>query len=68
MPFMHSETLEMQNKSVELFSFDAQFRDYAIKHRDVIERFGRFPHRNAIVDRPSTAEELEFLTQDGSSF
>jgi uncharacterized protein (DUF924 family) len=68
MPFMHSEALEMQNKSVELFSFDAQFRDYAIKHRDVIERFGRFPHRNAIVDRPSTAEELEFLTQDGSSF
>jgi len=42
--------------------------DYAYKHRAVIERFGRFPHRNAILGRRSTAEELEFLRQPGSRF
>ena len=41
---------------------------YAVQHRDIIARFGRFPHRNAILGRPSTAEELEFLKQPGSSF
>ncbi len=50
---------------------DAKFdgyTDYAIRHRDIVARFGRFPHRNAILSRPSTPEELEFLTQPGSSF
>ncbi|MDX2086715.1 MAG: DUF924 family protein [Kofleriaceae bacterium] len=42
--------------------------DYAKRHREIIERFGRFPHRNAILGRASTAEELEFLKQPGSSF
>jgi uncharacterized protein (DUF924 family) len=42
--------------------------DYAKRHRDIIERFGRYPHRNAILGRASTAEELEFLKQPGSSF
>ena len=42
--------------------------DYAVRHRDIIARFGRFPHRNIILGRPSTDEELEFLTQPGSSF
>ena len=42
--------------------------DYAQQHRDIIERFGRFPHRNAVLGRTSTAEEKEFLTQPGSSF
>ncbi len=46
----------------------AGFVDYAIRHRDIIARFGRFPHRNALLGRSSTAEELEFLTQPGSSF
>ena len=46
----------------------AGFVDYAIRHRDIVARFGRFPHRNALLGRPSTPEELEFLTQPGSSF
>ncbi|MEC8545084.1 MAG: DUF924 family protein, partial [SAR324 cluster bacterium] len=41
---------------------------YAIKHRDIIQRFGRFPHRNEILGRISTEEEIEFLKQPGSSF
>ncbi|MBL6674530.1 MAG: DUF924 family protein, partial [Candidatus Puniceispirillum sp.] len=42
--------------------------DYAVAHRDIIARFGRFPHRNAILGRPSTDDETLFLTQPGSSF
>ena len=74
MPFMHSEALADQHASVALFQQLAQEREYltfvtfAIKHREVIDRFGRFPHRNAILGRPSTAEEAAFLTQPGSSF
>ncbi len=41
---------------------------YAIQHRDIIARFGRFPHRNAVLGRDSTEEEREFLSQPGSSF
>jgi uncharacterized protein (DUF924 family) len=48
-------------------AFDSAY-DYALKHRAVIARFGRFPHRNAILGRESTAEEIEFLKQPGSSF
>jgi uncharacterized protein (DUF924 family) len=44
------------------------FLDFAVRHRVIIERFGRFPHRNAILGRPSTEEELEFLEQPDSSF
>ena len=43
-------------------------RDYAVKHADIVKRFGRFPHRNAILGRPSTPEEVAFLEQPGSSF
>lgn len=68
MPYMHSESLEMQNKGVELFAYDKDFQNYGILHRNIIERFQRFPHRNEILGRESTPEELEFLTQDGSSF
>lgn len=46
----------------------AGFIGYAVQHRDIVARFGRFPHRNALLGRASTAEELEFLTQPGSSF
>jgi uncharacterized protein (DUF924 family) len=42
--------------------------DYAIAHYNIIQKFGRFPHRNAILSRPSTPEELKFLTQPNSSF
>ena len=75
MPFEHAENLAMQDEAVRLFtrlaatdpSFSSML-DYAHKHRAVIERFGRFPHRNAILGRQSTAEEVEFLQQPGSSF
>ena len=70
MPFMHSESLLIQDQSVRLFENlgNENNLDYAIKHREVIQRFGRFPHRNSILGRPSTVEETEFLTQPGSSF
>ncbi len=75
MPFEHSEGLAMQDEAVRLFTRlaaeDSDQRsplDYANKHRAVIERFGRFPHRNAILGRQSTAEEIDFLKQPGSSF
>ena len=70
MPFMHSESLLIQDQSVRLFENlgNENNLDYAIKHREVIQRFGRFPHRNSILGRPSTVEETEFLKQPGSSF
>jgi uncharacterized protein (DUF924 family) len=75
LPFEHSENLADQHQSVALMQqlrdtdpdLDDVF-DYAIRHRDVIERFGRFPHRNQILGRTSTPEEAEFLLQPGSSF
>jgi uncharacterized protein (DUF924 family) len=80
MPFMHSEALSMQDRAVALFTAlvaDAppELRDrraralsYAEKHREIIARFGRFPHRNRVLQRTSTAEEMEFLQQPGSGF
>ena len=70
MPMMHSENLAVQNAALPLFKKYASKKDYeyAEKHREIIARFGRFPHRNAILGRKSTNEELEFLKQPGSSF
>ena len=80
MPLQHSESLELQEKSVELYKTlvgNANekireqvygFYDYACAHRDVIKRFGRFPHRNAILQRESTEAELKFLQRRGSMF
>jgi uncharacterized protein (DUF924 family) len=74
MPFMHSEDLEDQRRSVELFerlAGEAGAPDvvsYAVAHRDIVERFGRFPHRNEILGRETTPEEAAFLTTEGSSF
>lgn len=78
MPLMHSENLEDQNRCIALFqALAAKYPDierlagnvnYAIAHRDIIERFGRFPHRNEILGRETTPEEREFLKQPGSSF
>jgi uncharacterized protein (DUF924 family) len=68
MPFMHSEDIADQDRGVELFASLQQWLPYAEKHRDIIRRFGRFPHRNPLLGRPSTSEELEFLKQPGSSF
>ena len=70
MPMMHSENLAVQDAALPLFKKYASGKDYeyAEKHRDIIARFGRFPHRNVILGRKSTNEELEFLKQPGSSF
>ena len=74
MPFEHAEDVAAQRRSLELFGAlgedmnDASLLQWAQKHADVIFRFGRFPHRNAIVGRESTPEELEFLAQQGSRF
>jgi uncharacterized protein (DUF924 family) len=80
MPFEHSEALLDQHTGVGLF---AQLRDetpppyrqhageglrHAQQHRDIIQRFGRFPHRNALLDRASTEAEVEFLAQASGSF
>ncbi|HEX6634212.1 MAG TPA: DUF924 family protein [Usitatibacter sp.] len=74
LPFVHSEDAADQDLAVELMrnlEAFAQTRDavvWAVKHRDVIRRFGRFPHRNAALGRPSTPAELAFLAQPGSGF
>jgi uncharacterized protein (DUF924 family) len=75
MPFEHTEDARVQERSVALFTALAQLDprcggalDYARRHRGVIARFGRFPHRNVIMGRASTAEELAFLEQPGSRF
>ena len=80
MPLMHAEDLALQDRCVELFTqFAAELPPdrrkeaehhlgYAEHHRDIVRRFGRFPHRNAILNRPSTDLEKAFLQQPGSSF
>jgi uncharacterized protein (DUF924 family) len=66
MPFMHSEAAEDQARSVELFAQPGLTHSlkWARHHRDIVERFGRFPHRNAILGRESTPEELAWLQSD----
>jgi len=75
LPFEHAEDRLTQAESLRLFAALsnadaslAHFEDYARRHAEVIERFGRFPHRNAVLGRNSTAEELQFLQQPGSRF
>lgn len=70
LPFEHSENSHDQEYCVDLMSAlgDAEYTRYAIAHRAVIQRFGRFPHRNAILSRTSTPDEVAFLTEPGSSF
>ncbi|MFD2265513.1 DUF924 family protein [Lacibacterium aquatile] len=70
LPYEHSEILAEQEKSVALFKAlgNPELLDYAVRHYEIIARFGRFPHRNAILERESTPEELAFLEQPGSSF
>jgi len=80
MPLMHSEDRATQKRGIELFT---AFRDeqppdqqgplsnnlrFAVMHSDIIERFGRFPHRNAVLGRESTPDEIEFLKGENSSF
>lgn len=80
LPLEHAESRDHQEQSVQLFSRLFQevpadlietfrsFLAFSLRHRRVIERFGRFPHRNAILQRTSTADEIEFLKEPGSSF
>ncbi|HEY7608370.1 MAG TPA: DUF924 family protein [Alphaproteobacteria bacterium] len=72
LPFEHSEDLDDQHRAVALIRqrcpHDPEILRYAILHRDVIARFARFPHRNAILGRPSTPEEEEYLKQPGAGF
>jgi uncharacterized protein (DUF924 family) len=70
MPFMHSESAEMHDIAVFLFDQPGLEENYnfELKHKVIIDRFGRYPHRNEILKRKSTPEELEFLSQPGSSF
>ena len=74
LPFEHSEDLAMVERSVELYARlgeetgDADQLEWAEKHAAIIRRFGRYPHRNAILGRASTSEEIAFLEQPGSRF
>jgi uncharacterized protein (DUF924 family) len=80
MPFMHSEDVDMQDRSVALFTELAEGApselrgslvaavQYAEKHREIIARYGRFPHRNTVLGRESRPEELAFIAQPGSGF
>lgn len=70
LPFEHSENLADQDWCCAFCEVigDAMFADYAERHRVIIRRFGRFPHRNAALGRESTAEEAAFLKEPGSSF
>ena len=75
LPFEHSESLADQDTSIRLFAQLGQdepalasLLEWAERHRVIVARFGRFPHRNASLGRPSTTEETEFLAQPGSGF
>jgi uncharacterized protein (DUF924 family) len=69
LPFEHSESVSDQRLACELIApLGAELLRYAERHREIIERFGRFPHRNEILGRASTPEEMEFLEQPGSGF
>jgi uncharacterized protein (DUF924 family) len=68
MPLMHSEDLAVQERCVALFADFPDNLPFAEAHRDIVRRFKRFPHRNAVLGRASTPEELAFLQEPGSSF
>ena len=70
MPYMHSESLKVHDAALPLFEDLGRpgNLDFEKRHRDIIVRFGRYPHRNAILGRESTAEEIAFLNEPNSSF
>jgi uncharacterized protein (DUF924 family) len=75
LPFEHDESIESQRESIRLFDElereagdKSGYLDYAHRHARIIERFGRFPHRNVVLGRQSTDEEIAFLREPGSSF
>jgi uncharacterized protein (DUF924 family) len=70
MPFMHSESLIIHQEAVRLFQEPGleSSLNFELKHKEIIEKFNRYPHRNEILGRKSTVEEIEFLKSPGSSF
>ena len=70
MPFMHSESPDAHTRALELFEQPGMKQNLKFEHthKAIIDRFGRYPHRNEILGRESTPEEIEFLKQPGSSF
>ena len=69
LPYMHSESAVIHAEAMRLFEqFAPDNLDFEVRHKAIIDRFGRYPHRNALLGRASTPEELEFLKQPGSSF
>jgi uncharacterized protein (DUF924 family) len=70
MPFQHSEDRADQARSIELFTAlgNKLNLDFAVRHKQIIDRFGRFPHRNATLGRASTEEETALLKEPSSSF
>lgn len=70
LPFMHSESLSIHQQAVDLFKQPGLENnyDFELKHKRIIDRFGRYPHRNKILGRTSSEEELSFLQEPGSSF
>lgn len=70
MPYMHSESRLIHVEAERLFSANGlkDNHDFELRHKAIIDRFGRYPHRNAVLGRESTPEELAFLQQPGSSF
>ena len=68
MPYMHSESLVVHDEAVKLFGQEGMSLDYEMRHKKIIERFGRYPHRNEILGRQSTPDEIKFLKEPGSSF
>jgi uncharacterized protein (DUF924 family) len=70
MPYMHSESLAIHGEAMRLFDQPGLENNlqFEVRHRDIIARFGRYPHRNAVLGRASTPEETAFLAQPGSSF
>ena len=70
MPYMHSESGLVHTQAVELFNQPGleDNLDFELRHQTIINRFGRYPHRNSILGRPSSAAELTFLSEPGSSF
>lgn len=69
MPFMHSESRAVHEEALSLFAAHAPGNlDFERRHKAIVDRFGRYPHRNAVLGRASSDEEIEFLKQPGSSF
>ncbi|KPQ23382.1 MAG: hypothetical protein HLUCCA13_14020 [Halomonas sp. HL-48] len=70
MPYMHSESAAIHALAMQLFDQPGleRNRDFEARHKAIIDRFGRYPHRNAVLGRASTREEVEFLKQPGTSF